>query len=86
MIKPHRISVSRLGRHPNRRIWVYFDTQLLVEMKPATARDLAYALADETGLGIFPAEPGRARILRRTRALLRRTLPRMSRGASHARR
>ncbi|WP_147449860.1 hypothetical protein [Streptomyces klenkii] len=78
--------MSRLGRQPNQRIWVYFDTQLLVEMKPATARDLAYALADETGLGIFPAEPSRARILRRSRTLFRRTLPWNSRGASHARR
>ncbi|KJY41444.1 hypothetical protein VR41_12645 [Streptomyces sp. NRRL B-1568] len=86
MIKPQRISVSRSGRKPDRRIWVYFDTQLLVELRLATARDLAYALADETGLGVFPAEPRRARTLRRARALFRRTPSRISRGASHARR
>jgi hypothetical protein len=86
VIKPQRFTVSRLGREPNRRIWVYFDTRLLVELEILTARDLVYALADETGLAVYPAKPRRTRVLRRARALVRRVPLRISWGASHAHR
>ncbi|MEV4506007.1 hypothetical protein [Streptomyces klenkii] len=86
MIKPQKFSLSHVGSRTHRVYWLYFDTRLMVELKPQLARELAYELAEYIGLDIAPAEPRAARAARRLRSLVRRRPSPVSKGASHARR
>ncbi|PSJ29839.1 hypothetical protein B7P34_04835 [Streptosporangium nondiastaticum] len=86
MIKPQRFSLSHVGLRTTRVLWLYFDTRLMVELKPQLARELAYELAEYVGLDVAPAEPRLARAARRLRSLVRRRPSPLSKGAGHARR
>ncbi|RLU85898.1 hypothetical protein CTZ27_26390 [Streptomyces griseocarneus] len=87
MIKPTRIKISRLGRNPeNWQFWVYFDTQLLVELRPALARELVYELASYTGLAVSPAESWTSRARHAVRGVPGRMRSLFRRRSAHARR
>lgn len=86
VIKPQEFSLSHIGWRTDRVYWLYFDTRLMVELKPELARELTYELAAYVGLDVAPVEPRGARAARRLRSLVRRRSSPMRRGASHARR
>ncbi|KAB7834079.1 hypothetical protein [Streptomyces mobaraensis] len=59
VIKPRTAIVSVFGRKfplKEREFWLVFDTRLVVELSPTQAKDLAYQLADECDLVVYPRD------------------------------